>query len=363
MNDDELERLLADSFDREARASIGDRGTPPAPRFLDQQPVGPRRRLAARVAAPLAAAAAVIAVVSGVLVLQHSSGSGTPAAQSRPVSHPSPPRTTLSSVSGARKPVHIKLLNSDGSTVGIGMPVIAYFSRPITDGRAFAAATTLTVDGKPANGAWYFERSAADPNYPIEAHFRMASYWPANAKIHVGLPVADVSAGDGMAFDDSLTLDFSTGPAQIVTVDDVAHRLVLTRDGRQIEQAPVSLGSSKTPTLRGTKVIMDKQPVISMRSPGFYRARVQWTERLTYSGEYLHAAPWNEKNIDLGVDTSNGCTNLLPTDAKTLFSDLRIGDVVQFPNATGSEMTLGDGYGDWNMTWGQWQSGGLVPTH
>ena len=56
-----------------------------------------------------------------------------------------------------------------------------------------------------------------------------------------------------------------------------------------------------------------------MRGPGYDERGIKYTQRLTYSGEYLHAAPWNIANIEHGVDSSNGCTNLLPTDAQQLY--------------------------------------------
>ena len=58
------------------------------------------------------------------------------------------PRPAPQPVGG--KPVHVRLLNAEGELVGVGMPVIAYFSKPITDARAFATATTVTVNGKPS---------------------------------------------------------------------------------------------------------------------------------------------------------------------------------------------------------------------
>ena len=61
-------------------------------------------------------------------------------------------------------------------------------------------------------------------------------------------------------------------------------------------------------------------------------------------------------------DSSNGCTNLRPQDARKLYGFLGIGDVVTFPNADGPPMTLGAGYGDWNVPWATWLTGGLVPT-
>jgi lipoprotein-anchoring transpeptidase ErfK/SrfK len=109
-------------------------------------------------------------------------------------------------------------------------------------------------------------------------------------------------------------------------------------------------------------VIMEKGRSICMRGPGYYECGVKYTQRLTYGGEYLHSAPWNVSNINNGRDSSNGCTNLLPADAQKLYGFLGVGDVVIYPNANGPAMTLGAGYGDWNLNWSSWLTGGLVQT-
>lgn len=258
-------------------------------------------------------------------------------------------------------PVHVKLLNSDGANVGVGMPIIAFFSKKIANASAFAEATKVTADDQPVTGAWYFETSSYYKGYPIEAHYRPKTYWPAHASIHMDLPVKGLSAGRGMAFDNSLTLDFTTDAANISTVNAATHQMTVTSDGKVHGTYPVSLGAPDTPTARGIKVIMEKGEDISMSGPGYYTPHVKYTQRLTYGGEYLHSAPWNTGNIGR-TDTSNGCTNLLPADAKKLYDFLRVGDVVLYPNASGPKMQLGAGYGDWNVPWGQWQTGGLVPT-
>src|SRR5688500_12916617 len=36
------------------------------------------------------------------------------------------------------QPVHVRLYQGDGSTWGVGMPIIAYFSKVVTDGRPFS---------------------------------------------------------------------------------------------------------------------------------------------------------------------------------------------------------------------------------
>ncbi len=268
--------------------------------------------------------------------------------------------TAASTTAPAAAPVHIKLLNSDGSTYGVGMPVIAFFSKRITSGKALQDATKTTVDGKPLKGAWYFETSSYYRGYPIEAHWRPQVYWPAHATVRVAIPTKGLSAGKGLAFDDSLTLDFSTGARNVSSVDDTTHKLTVTTDGKQYGVFPVSLGAHRTPTAHGVKVIMEKGRSICMSGPGYHECGVKYTQRLTYGGEYLHSAPWNVSNIHNGVDSSNGCTNLLPTDAQRLYGFLNVGDVVEYPNANGPAMQLGAGYGDWNINWGTWQSGGLV---
>jgi lipoprotein-anchoring transpeptidase ErfK/SrfK len=241
------------------------------------------------------------------------------------------------------------------------MPIIARFPVKVTDAREFARATQVTVDGAAAQGAWYFEYSDPASGHVMEAHLRPQAYWPAHAKIHVDLPVAGLPAGRGLVFDNSLTLDFSTGAAHIATVDDATHTLRLVSDGKPAGTYPVSLGADNTPTSRGTKVIMEKGLSICMSGPGYHECGVKYTQRLTYGGEYLHAAPWNLAHLGR-IDSSNGCTNLSTTDAATLYKILQVGDVVTYPNATGPRMQLGQGYGDWNVSWSQWLTGGAVPT-
>ena len=335
-HDDSVERRLADAFAARAYSAVPENR--PAPPFTGH----PTRSTATR-------------QVNGAGVPATSTSTG--AASSGAAVQPAP-KSTVSSPTAA--PVHVKLKFSDGSQFGVGIPIIAYLSKKITDGSAFAKATEVTVNGQPAAGAWFFETSAA-PGYPLEAHYRLQNYWPAHSKISMNLPVNGLSAGKGLAFDDSLTLDFTTGPANIATVDDSTHTLSLVSDGKPVGTYAVSLGANKTPTARGIKVIMEKGASICMSGPGYHECGVKWTQRLTYGGEYLHAAPWNLANLGK-FDSSNGCTNLSDGDAKTLYDRLEIGDVVKYPNANGPSMSLGAGYGDWNVPWPQWLTGGAVPT-
>lgn len=356
MNDDELGRVLSGAFDAHARHDVDDATMPPPPRFATEPAPHGRQHRVTRIAAPLMAAAAVIAVVALLGgIMNRPSRSSHRAAASRHTSG-----TSLHPLAGA--PVHIRLQQKDGVQVGVGMPVIAYFSRKFTDARALSAATSVSVDGKPAQAVWYFEASAADRAYPIEGHLRLQHYWRAHATVQVAIASRGVSAGRGMSFDDDLSLAFTTGAAMIATVDDVTHRMSVSKDGAAVGSYPVSLGIAGSPTLKGVKVIMEQggKP-ICMSGINYSQCDVKYIQRLTYAGEYLHSAPWNLVNIG-HRDTSNGCTNLKPADAKRLYKLFEVGDVVQYPNASGPTMKLGSGYGDWNVSWATWQTGGLVPT-
>jgi lipoprotein-anchoring transpeptidase ErfK/SrfK len=305
------------------------------------------------------------------LLLTACSSSGSPDTQvtvtkngSEVVTTPSGDSSSPTEPSKPGKPVHIKTLNADGAQYGVGMPVIAFFSKKIKSGKALQDATKVTVDGKSQPGAWYFEYSSYYKGYPIEGHWRPKDYWPAHSKVHVDIPAKGLSAGKGLEYDDSLTLDFFIGPKNVAVVDNSTHHLVVTSDGKKKFNFPVSLGDPQTPTRHGIKVIMEKLPTVCMHdiAGSYYECGIKEDQRLTYDGEYLHSAPWNVSNIQNGVNSSNGCTNLLPDDATTLYHFLEVGDVVIYPNANGKAMQIGDGYGDWNVDWNIWLTGGLVST-
>lgn len=253
------------------------------------------------------------------------------------------------------------------------MPIIAYFDRKITDASAFEQAATVTVNGKKVSGAWYWEKSGRKGEV-LEAHYRLRQYWPAHAKIHLDLPVRGVSAGVGLSFDNSLTLSIATAAANVSTVDCRAEKLVATSDGKTLRTMSVSCGKATTPTYTGTKVVMQKGEDIPgtsrLRPEGTvrmvsntpadpYDLMVPWSVRITNSGEYVHAASWNGGNIGIR-STSNGCTNLNVDDAKWFYTYARIGDVLTYAATGGTRMPSWDGFGDWNLPWTVWQSGGLL---
>jgi lipoprotein-anchoring transpeptidase ErfK/SrfK len=326
----------------------------------------PHHRRASAVRPLLAAAALVLlAVLAG--CTGGSSSSASPsgsAAGSSSGSSPSSPATPTPR-RGSGTAVHINLFENDGQTYGVGMPIIAYFDEKVTDATVFDQVVRVTVNGQPAGGAWYWEPPSRSDS-GSEAHYRLPSYWPAHAAIHVDMPVQGLWAGEGLVFDNSVTLDIATGAAQLTSVDGTpgVDTMTLTSDGQPVKTLQVSLGKSTTPTYLGTALVMAKSNPEEMKSdPGetpAYDIEVPWSVRVTNDGEFIHDAYWNGQ---LGQENlSHGCTNLSPADAEWYYGWAQIGDPVTWVN-TGTDQTIPvtDGWGDWNLDWATWSQGGLLP--
>jgi lipoprotein-anchoring transpeptidase ErfK/SrfK len=306
----------------------------------------------------------LVALVAALALTACQGGSSDGATKATTTSSAAAPTSSAAPTTPAGAPVHVTTFEGDGKSYGVGMPVIVYFSKKITDASAFRKAVTVTVNGQKADGAWYFEPSQRD-NAALEAHYRLQDYWPGHADIHVNLPLEGLSAGTGLTFDNNVSLDMLTGAAQVSQVDGAADTMTITSDGQPVKTLQVSLGKATTPTYLGTAVVMAKSNPEEMKSdPGeqpAYDIEVPWSVRVTNDGEFIHDAYWNGA---IGTQNlSHGCTNLSPADAEWYYGFAQIGDPVTWTN-TGTDQVIpvGDGWGDWNLDWPTYAQGGLLPT-
>jgi lipoprotein-anchoring transpeptidase ErfK/SrfK len=100
-------------------------------------------------------------------------------------------------------------------------------------------------------------------------------------------------------------------------------------------------------------VTMDSTTIgIPKGKPGYYKEETDWNLRVTWTGEYLHSAPWSV-GAQGNANVSHGCTNLAPADAKWLFDHSHVGDVVKFTGST-RKLEEYNGYTMWNMSLAQW---------
>ncbi len=247
-----------------------------------------------------------------------------------------------------------------GETVGVGMPVVVTFDVPVTD-RA-SMERHMHVTSSPAQrGAWHWLSDT-------EAHWRPKSYWKAGSEVAVDLDINSVDAGAGIYGQEDRSVDFQVGDAHVYKVDAQTHQMRVFSNGTLQRTIPITTGKAGFTTRSGTKVIMEKFRERRMNSetvgigqddPEYYDINdVEYAMRLTYSGEFIHAAPWSVGSQG-SANVSHGCTGLSTADAGYLYDLTLRGDVVEY-TGTDRPMTLDNGYGDWNLDFATWKQGSAL---
>lgn len=248
----------------------------------------------------------------------------------------------------------------DDSTVGVGMPVVIQFDIPVTDKASFER--NLHVTSKPAvEGAWHWYSDT-------EVHYRPKSYWPTGTKVHVDADINGVSAGNGIYGQESQEFDFTIGRKVISKINLDTHRMKVFIDDRLAKTIPITGGMPGYETRSGTKVIMEKYESkdmdaattgVSEHDPEYYNiSNVPNALRVTWSGEFLHGAPWSEGSQG-SSNVSHGCVGLSVENSDWMFDNTSIGDVVK---VTGSKRTIepGNGWTDWDMSWREFVKGSAL---
>jgi len=271
------------------------------------------------------------------------------------------PSTTTSTFSTLKPKVTATygILNS-GETVGVGMPASIQFDTPVTTAKERAEVEKLVkVTTSPKQtGAWGWLDNR-------QLMWRPATYWQPGTKVSVSAPLTGVQTGDGkwIANDDSAS--FTIGSSMISTVDIKRHMMTVTRGGVVINTIPISAGrpGPKTETRSGIKVIIRKEGTVVMDSttigikkgePGYYKITTQSAMRVTWTGEYLHSAPWSVGSQG-SANVSHGCVNMSPANAAWMYANSKAGDVVKF---TGSSRVFqpDEGIGVWQYSFAGWKA-------
>lgn len=253
----------------------------------------------------------------------------------------------------------VTLVPGDDWTVGVGMPVVVRFAAPVV--RRDAAEKALTVTSTPSvTGAWRWISAT-------EAQWRPKNFWPSGASVKVSAAMGGVELSNGTWGRRTVTSKFRIGARQISTVDIAKHTLTFTRDGKIVKVIPVTTGMTNSkatfPTRGGIKVIMSREASVKMDAattgtdptdPNYYNLTVKWGLRLTYSGEFLHAAPWSVAQQGRS-NVSHGCTGMSDANAKWMYDRAQIGDVVVYKNSK-RPLEWGNGYTAWNKSFDDWSA-------
>ena len=245
------------------------------------------------------------------------------------------------------------------AVVGVGMPVIMTFDQPVQ--RKAAVEKNLSVATKPAAvGGWYWVNDQM-------VRWRPKEYWKPGTDVTVRSHLEGVNLGGGVWGDDDDLVRFSVGDSTISTVNIGEHTMVVEQNGEVVRKIPITTGKPGWDTRIGTKVIITKEREVVMDAatldvsasdPEYYRLDVEYAMRLTWSGEYVHAAPWSVDSQG-AENVSHGCTGMSLANASWFFNISKPGDVVNYVNGSRT-MEPWNGYTDWNLTWDQWKKGSAL---
>ncbi|SEC05403.1 Lipoprotein-anchoring transpeptidase ErfK/SrfK [Streptomyces sp. 2131.1] len=260
----------------------------------------------------------------------------------------------------AAKVNKLTLAPGKNTTVGIAQPLSIVFDNPVKDKAAVEKALKVSTSNH-TEGSWGWLRDYSGRD---RVDWRPKEYWKSGTRITLDAELNGIDSGSGGGFfvRDYATM-FTVGASQVVKVDLDRHRLALERDGRTVMDVPVSGGTpgGDKRSWRGTAVLMAKEGTINMRSETVglghtYDKMVDYSMRLTWSGMYAHAAPWNAAYFGR-ANHSSGCVGMSDANAAALYGQARVGDPFEITGAeTKGTVAEGNGYGAWNVSWADWRT-------
>lgn len=247
----------------------------------------------------------------------------------------------------------------DGQTVGVGMPVSIQFDSEVTDPKyrkaiekAVSVKTTPRTEG---SWGWLDNR---------QLMWRPKEFWEPGTTVEVDAPITGFRTGKDKWVAEDASGSMTIGREQTSTVDIADHEMTVTRGGQKVKTYAVSSGKpgKDTETRSGMKVVINKQREMTMDSttlgidkgePGYYKVDTDYNVRVTWTGEFIHSAPWSV-GAQGSSNVSHGCVNMAPQNAKWFYDNSLPGDPVDF---TGSdrEFLPTEGIGVWQYSWSQWR--------
>ena len=249
----------------------------------------------------------------------------------------------------------------EGSTVGVGQPIAIRFDEPIADRHAAQEAIKVTTE--PAvEGAFYWLNNS-------EVRWRPAEYWPSGTTVNVEVDIYGKDLGNGYYGQENNSTNFTIGDRVVAIADDATKTMTIERNGVVENSMPISMGSGTWPTPNGTYMIGDQHQNMVMDSTtyglaledGGYKTPVKYATQMSYSGIYVHGAPWSVW-AQGSQNVSHGCINVTDANAAWFQQNTKRGDIVIVKNTIGGTLPGTDGLGDWNIPWETWKKGNADET-
>ncbi|MBC3986058.1 L,D-transpeptidase [Streptomyces sp. AC563] len=245
------------------------------------------------------------------------------------------------------------------STVGVAQPISLVFDHPVKN-KAEVEKQLKVETSNNTEGSWGWMQDWSGKD---RVDWRPREYWQPGTKVKLKAQLAGVDSGEGGWFVRDYATDFTVGERQVVSVDLDTKQLTLTRGGQRVRTIPISGGTpgGDKASWRGTTVLMSKEGTINMNSEtvglgNSYNKMVDYSMRLSWSGTYAHAAPWNAAYFGR-ANHSSGCIGMSDADAAALYGQVRVGDPFEIKGQeTKGLIAPNNGFGEWNLSWDAWQA-------
>ena len=249
--------------------------------------------------------------------------------------------------------------------VGVNAPIVIRFAHKVTNRADVEKALTLSTT-TPLVGSWHWISGS-------ELHFRPQTEWPAHSTVRVRASFGGLKMSATRYGATDVDYQFTIGDKHETIVNDKTHTFVFKVNGVTKYVWQTSLGKPTYETRTGNYIVLEKSKQREMTScaakitcdkndPNYYDLQVQWDTRLSWSGTFIHAAPWDSH---LGfADVSHGCIHLTLANAETYYNAAQYGDIVHVLNTSrkiDDLLTAQDpGATDWNSSWTDWVAGSAL---
>jgi lipoprotein-anchoring transpeptidase ErfK/SrfK len=270
-----------------------------------------------------------------------------------------PINSTFRTLSGSSR-LKSSVAPLNGETVGVGMPIQIYWNQAVKDKAAVEKRLSVTTS-VPVEGTWHWVNSK-------QVNYRPKVYWPAGTKVSVNIATQGVNAGGNVWGNTSRTVHFTISKSVLTNIDVVKHQMVVRVGSQAPRIIPITAGKYGFTTRSGIKVIMEKFLTKRMDAatigikpgdPNYYNiSNVQYAQRVTNSGEFIHGAPWSAGSQGT-VNVSHGCVGMSLKDAAWYYSVTERGDPVVV-TGTNRPMETGNGWTDWNESWAKYKAGSAL---
>jgi lipoprotein-anchoring transpeptidase ErfK/SrfK len=247
----------------------------------------------------------------------------------------------------------------DDYTYGVAMPVVVEFRPGIKKADRAAVQKRMFVDVSPAQpGTWSWTSTGN------AAYYRAPQFWQPGTKISVRIAVGGLPTGKNIYGDRDRSASAKIGRKLEMKVDNATKKMTVLQDGKKVKTIPVSLGKHSTPSSSGTMVIIEKmaQTVFDTTDTdpaNGYKVDIEYAQRLTWSGQYIHSAPWST-GAQGHRNVSHGCVNVSPSNARWLFDKTLVGDPVTV-KGTEDKLEYGNGWTPWDVSWEKFAEGSALP--